>query len=62
MIGTHAILQAQCPVCVDTFMIGDELVMRVVGLGANASSPDGPAVGVMVEYLHARCEKPWGER
>ncbi len=60
MIGTHAILQYQCPVCIGAFMVGDELAMRVVEIGANRAT--GSPAGVMVEYLHARCEKPWGER
>lgn len=55
MIGTHAVLQAQCPVCLGAFMIEDQLAMRVVALGAAATSPDGPQIGVMVEYIHNRC-------
>lgn len=62
MKGIHAILQIQCPVCTGAFMIGDELVMRVTELGTRTDSPNGRAIGVMVEYLHARCEMPWGER
>lgn len=60
MKGVHAILQAQCPICIGAFLVGDELTMRVVEMGNN--SVTGKPAGVMVEYLHARCEKPWGER
>ena len=55
MIGTHAIMQNQCPVCFGNFMHHDELIMRVVDIGANQST--GSPAGVMVEYLHVQCRK-----
>lgn len=55
MIGTHAVLQIQCPVCFGVFMVNDQLAMKVVEIGAASISPGGPAVGVFVEYLHNRC-------
>ena len=60
MKGVHAILQAQCPICIGTFLVGDELIMRVVEMGNNAVT--GAPAGVMVEYLHKYCGRPRGER
>ena len=60
MKGTHGILQAHCSVCIGAFLVGDELVMRVVQLGDN--SVTGKPAGVMVDYLHTYCRRPEGER
>ena len=60
MKGTHGILQAHCSVCIGAFLVGDELVMRVVEIGAN--SVTGLPAGVMVEYLHTECRRPEEER
>ena len=55
MIGTHAILQFKCRSCFGDFLVGNELTMRVVEIGANLVT--GTPAGVMVEYLHDDCRK-----
>ena len=60
MKGTHAVLQRHCPICISAFLVGDELSMRVVEIGVDRVK--STSIGVMIEYLHAKCEKPWGER
>ncbi|KKL52381.1 hypothetical protein LCGC14_2286050 [marine sediment metagenome] len=52
MLGTHAILQSQCPLCYGAFAIGDYVVMMVVDIGPN---------GCMIEYVHESCKKDEGE-
>ena len=56
MIGTHAVLQSQCPECIGAFLVDDEITMRVVEIGVNAVT--GNPAGVMIEYLHTDCARP----
>ncbi len=53
MKGTHAILQIHCPICTGAFLVGDELVMRVVEIGV--STVTGNPAGVGIKYLHEYC-------